>query len=748
MRGLLSRRFFSFLSKSNNNTGTAASVFEEVSPSIASPEGLMCEFLQAHQQDIKIKTRSPKFSWVAGDTAAGAVQHAYQLLVADSREKIDQHVGNLWNSGKVISSQSINIPYAGKNLRTDATYYWKVRTWNQAGEVSHYAEPQAFCIEKEKGISHYRLEKHEVPPVLVERIADEVTFIDFGKAAFGTLALTLYSDEEGRIIEIHLGEVLQAPQQIHRAPGGARRYRKIELSLQKGAHSYTLEIAPDARNTRKKAISMPAYIGEVMPFRYCEVVNYAGEVGPEDVRQIAVHYPFDDTTADFHADDPVLKDVWALCKYTIKATSFTGIYVDGDRERVPYESDAYINQLSHYATDREFSMARRSIVYLLEHATWPTEWILHTVLMAHADYMHTGDLALVKKHYRLLTKKTLMMLARPDGLISTRTGKATRSVEKAIRYDARMFKGKPLKDIVDWPHGSSLGLGEDDPGETDGFEFCDINTVVNAFHYRTLVLMARMAADLGKHQDAAFFKTRAAKVKAAFNDKLLNHQEGIYTDGEGSQHSSLHANMFPLAFGLVPEAYMSSVVSFIKSRGMACSVYGAQYLLEALYKAGEGEYAAELMTSKAERSWAHMIYEVGTTMTLEAWDDRFKPNQDWNHAWGTAPANIIPRYLMGIRPLAPGFGKVLIQPQPGHIQQASVKLPTIRGTVHAAFEKKQDTFQLQVRLPANMSARIALPAEASATQLSWNNQGVELIREGKFVFLDNIGAGTHTIVVV
>lgn len=56
---------------------------------------------------------------------------------------------------------------------------------------------------------------------------------------------------------------------------------------------------------------------------------------------------------------------------------------------------------------------------------------------------------------------------------------------------------------------------------------------------------------------------------------------------EGTDHSSLHTNMFPLTFGLVPEERKITVVEFIKSRGLTFSVYGAQFLLEALCKAGE-----------------------------------------------------------------------------------------------------------------------------------------------------------------
>jgi alpha-L-rhamnosidase len=142
------------------------------------------------------------------------------------------------------------------------------------------------------------------------------------------------------------------------------------------------------------------------------------------------------------------------------------------------------------------------------------------------------------------------------------------------------------------------------------------------------------------------FNFRAARVKKSFNEKLYNIEKGYYTDGIGTDHGSVHANMFPLAFGMVPEAYMPDVVKHLKSRGMACSVYGAQYLMEAVYNAGEADYGLELMTATHDRSWYNMI-RVGSTITMEAWDMKYKPNSDWNHAWGAAPANIIPRHLWG-----------------------------------------------------------------------------------------------------
>jgi hypothetical protein len=185
--------------------------------------------------------------------------------------------------------------------------------------------------------------------------------------------------------------------------------------------------------------------------------------------------------------------------------------------------------------------------------------------------------------------------------------------------------------------------------------------------------------------------------------------------------------MFPLALGLVPEQRKASVVAHIKSRGMACSVYGAQYLLEGLYEAGEAEYALSLMTAKHDRSWWNMI-QVGSTVTLEAWDWKYKNNLDWNHAWGAAPANIIPRYLMGIRPLEPGFRKVLIQPQPGGLEEAALKMPTVRGPVQVEFQNtKGRPFCLTVNTPQGMETQIELPlALSQQAQVTVNGRHVKL----------------------
>jgi len=219
--------------------------------------------------------------------------------------------------------------------------------------------------------------------------------------------------------------------------------------------------------------------------------------------------------------------------------------------------------------------------------------------------------------------------------------------------------------------------------------------------------MEKIARRLGYKEDAIFFNKRSVLVRNTINHLLFDKTKGIYVDSEGSSHVSLHANMFPLVFDIVPAEHVKSVLKFVKSRGMACSVYGAQYLLEALYKHGEADYAMHLITDTTRRSWWNMI-QSGSTMTLEAWDMKYKPNSDWNHAWGTAPANIVTRFIWGITPALPGFSKVHIEPQLSNLTFSSMKVPTIKGTIFVNYVIIKGKRHFVIQLPKGMSGDFVL----------------------------------------
>lgn len=82
------------------------------------------------QNPLGIDTQSPRFSWMMVSETRGQKQTAYQILVASSKSKLDEGVGDVWDSGKVISDQSNNIRYEGEQLTHATRYYWTVRVWD------------------------------------------------------------------------------------------------------------------------------------------------------------------------------------------------------------------------------------------------------------------------------------------------------------------------------------------------------------------------------------------------------------------------------------------------------------------------------------------------------------------------------------------------------------------------------------------------------------------------------------------
>ena len=490
---------------------------------------------------------------------------------------------------------------------------------------------------------------------------------DFGKDAFGWLEIN--APAAGLEYFLAMGEHLFEDGTLNRTPPPCVRCVGVKWHTEKVGFQ-RLPVPPDMRNLFPDKvgvpISLPKKFGVVMPFRAVEIYDCAFPVTKSTIRRHVVTYPADCSESSFTCDDLRLTKVWEFCKYSMFATSFAGQFVDGDRERIPYEADSYASQLNWYAISSDYAYPRKSIEYLYTHPTWPTEFRQVSILSAWADWMWTGDTSSIERHYDLLKReKLLLSYRREDGLLVTGGER---------RPHPHITNRLGLADIVDWPKS-----------ERDGFEFCDVNAVVNAFHYRDLLAMADMAAAIGRNDDAKAFKGQAQETYAAFQRVFFDPARVLYLDGEGARHSSLHANAIALAFNLVPKERIGKVADWVESRGMACSVYFAQYLLEALYRSGRDEAALRLLTAEDDRSWIGMM-QKGATITMESWNRHVKPNLDWNHSWGATPLNAISRFLLGVTPLEPGFAKVRIAPHPAGLKNVSANIPTIRGTVRIVID--------------------------------------------------------------
>ncbi len=548
-------------------------------------------------------------------------------------------------------------------------------------------------------------------PVSIAELPNGTYILDFGRVAFGNLILTPRPGSKGQIT-VRFGESIRHGR-VDRMPPGSVYFSELKIRL----HGTEQVVAPasDGRAPMPHPVVTPREWGTVAPFRWVEIEGWPDSMRAGEVRRrAAFDSTWNDDAASFHSSDEMLDEVWDLCHYSIKATTFAGIFVDGNRERRAYEADAYLTQLSYYAGDPDPQMERDTFDRLIRYPTWPTEWAPHMVFMAYADWMQTGDKEWLARHYESLKTKTLAERAGKDGLV--------RSTPAQIRHG----------DIVDWPES-----------ERDGYVFTSVNTVVNAFHLRAIEDMRQLALALGKDAEAEDFAQQERTALASFQRVLFDEKSGLYRDGPETEHRSLHANLFPLAFGLVPEDRRAHIAKWLAAQGMRGSVYAAQYLLEALFENGQSTAAVDEMIAKGDRSWRHMV-ESGATVTWEAWDQRYKPNQDWTHAWGAAPANLLPRYVLGVRVTKPGWSEAEVAPHPGGLAFATGTVPTPKGVIRVEW-RKSDKFALSVQLPPGLAAKVRLPAMKGTHGVWIDNRMVSVHRQDDGWVLDKAVTGAVSL---
>ena len=120
----------------------AAAMLASAQPAATSnvPQNLRCEYLTNPEA---VDAIPPRLSWQPVSTTRGAVQSAYAILVSKDAAAV---TGDVWDSGRVAAAQFVNVPYAGKPLESGKTYYWKVRTWDNAGHESGWSAVARFGI--------------------------------------------------------------------------------------------------------------------------------------------------------------------------------------------------------------------------------------------------------------------------------------------------------------------------------------------------------------------------------------------------------------------------------------------------------------------------------------------------------------------------------------------------------------------------------------------------------------------------
>lgn len=467
---------------------------------------------------------------------------------------------------------------------------------------------------------------------------------DAGKQIFGSIRIEL-SKGVGGEIELRLGEELRED--------GSVRYRlRTENCYQE-----VWKLPP-----------VPASLEHLgcRAFRYAEIIGLPEDFPLENIKITVPEYPWDDTQSAFHCSNARLARVWDFCRYSIRATNFD-IYTDClSRERQPYEGDAYVTALSHYATQSDSLLARRTFEYLVNHPTWPQEWALMMPMLLWLDYWQTGDPSLARRQAQTMWERLGPLL-----------------------NGAGLVEQFPSPLLIDWPATTR-----------DGYEFGPASAVPNAYLHEALRCMEHLLLLAARKGDAAKVNERASSLRRAFHESLFDGRESLYVDHVGSNHASFHANLYALRFGLVPMEHRARIVCYLARRGMVGSVFTAQFFLETLFAFGEARVAVDWMTRDGVPGWLAMMDVFGATIGMEAWSPEEKRNVSFGHPWASAPANVVASGLFGLRAASPGWKTFVFDPQPGGVASAELRLPTPHGMIEASWRTSADgTLSASVRAP-------------------------------------------------
>ena len=234
------------------------------------------------------------------------------------------------------------------------------------------------------------------------------------------------------------------------------------------------------------------------------------------------------------------------------------------------------------------------------------------------------------------------------------------------------------------------------------------------FAYSTS-LVAKLAAALGRREDAARYDVLARAIKRAFTEAFVAPDGRIDGDTQTGYVMALHCD-------LVPETLRARVarrlVDAIERAGdhLTTGFFGTAYLAPVLTANGYLDVAYRLLLNETFPSWGSCIRR-GATSLWERWDGWTEEkgfqdpimNSFCHYAFGTIGEWLFTT-VAGIDTEGPGFRRIIIRPRPGGaLKHAWARYRSVSGLIAVSWRIEADTFALDVTIPANTSATVFVP---------------------------------------
>ena len=226
-------------------------------------------------------------------------------------------------------------------------------------------------------------------------------------------------------------------------------------------------------------------------------------------------------------------------------------------------------------------------------------------------------------------------------------------------------------------------------------------------------IMEGFATNLHREDDVQYFENEINTVTNAYNARYFDSVSGYYAN------NTVTANILPLAFWMVNPDYEHNVLDHIVDKTMndfgghiSTGVVGIQHLMRTLTDYGRGDLALKMATDTTYPSWGYMVKNDATTI-WELWNGNTADPamNSGNHVMLLGDLIIwYYEYLGGIRPLAPGYSKILLKPYPiKGLDHVDCSYRSASGLIISDWKRKGDSFTWDILIPANTTAEVWLP---------------------------------------
>lgn len=249
----------------------------------------------------------------------------------------------------------------------------------------------------------------------------------------------------------------------------------------------------------------------------------------------------------------------------------------------------------------------------------------------------------------------------------------------------------------------------------------------NLVYYAALTDGAELATALGRDPEAAAWRTQAAALRTAINTHLWNPTTGLYDISDSSRGAvAQDANTFAALTGVADPLRSSQILGILDQRlqharghlayaepapagqGQQLSTMMSGFEVMADFKAGRTTAALDLI----RREWGYMLSQDpgGTTWENIPMTGDLDGAHSAAHSWGGLPAAALSRYVLGVRPITPGFDTFVVAPQPGDLQWAEGDVPTPHGPVSIKWSRGAGCrYTVDVTVPSGTTATVSVP---------------------------------------